>query len=1168
MNNNFRAKQNISAFLCFTLLTSCTSSIIDIGNGPIVNQDTNPLPANNINEPPDRAQTVGSISGNINTQTLVDLSEQMPEKIQVFLHGKSTTVPIKSFSLPSSHVNHAGIATVQLNNGTVLMDLYTGSPKDSIDLSISSTAVSSIMLLPEFITTQADLITKYRQWIESTPEFTSLVSALTEYLKYPQNTGLESRFLGLRDKVAKSVLLKLATPANEFKTQNSRFLPFPDLVQEEFNNSSPVFMSLPGDPLFGNFIKDTYQAQFVVKENQSTQLNVGFTNYTGVGHVGRMSILKSGQADNPSSWNLVPIEHLSDGVPAWNDSKGKKLFANTSPYFLIFPSKIKISPADLLWGLIKRPLGETVDENFGHIKSYSSFDLDANQNLESVLTNSLVTTENFFLTKDLSILNTQRQNTQDYHVSFLKANTRYTMETRSGQNAMKNLGNLLSSTDPYVQMEAYAVCFNIILYTQDLLSLFLGETDEDIDDLSDIIFDKDVLLTTFNLIFKEYPKFFEILTTQSPDALINFISDPDLRNANKQMFDAVGDAIFEKLSDKLKNFSKDQFKKLFLKRFFNSSSFSNALLDYLSGIIKAGKAVSKGLFGSISYLGNLYQDSQAKGNPYRVFNVNRYYPLPSIYDFQLAEDHKSVRFKVLYYNFVGEQAGEHASQIYLNGHEVDLQKAPALYSTLTNTSLIKNLPIPLGKTQTGYGFIDVQLNLTYYDNLLSQDNKIEVRNGSHHSNENKVDFVLPEKALDSSSAISDSSSITSSNIDNNSINTQQPNLRWKYFVNSGLPANITYSPPIDSNGNVYVSHNSALSSIKPDGTLSWTFKPDNGVLDESTEAVLDSENNIYIRGRQNTKKNTLFSIKPNGQLNWTISDVISSPTFTNNTIYCLRQKDSYYNDFFITAVSSEGNILLDSEHFDSVKYLGGFIANPSLMLGTDKTIYLQAPQSGPIAFDLDGKIKWRENYSTVKNYSFKNKTSLKSNNYLILPGNESGISIKNAKGEEIGYYPTHKFPEEYTFTQYPPGGYHSDALVAQPLENPDGNIVLITASGKVHIVAPDGKQIKMFSLFEQNPAGNSYSQGSKTPVIDSEGNIYIPYAKKIYSFTKEGSKNWEYSLPQDSNTYITSSLTIDENGNLYFYASDNCLYSITGAKKPNEKIWYKFNKNKSNSSSF
>ena len=180
-------------------------------------------------------------------------------------------------------------------------------------------------------------------------------------------------------------------------------------------------------------------------------------------------------------------------------------------------------------------------------------------------------------------------------------------------------------------------------------------------------------------------------------------------------------------------------------------------------------------------------------------------------------------------------------------------------------------------------------------------------------------------------------------------------LKWKYIIGKG-----TYTPAVDSNGNVYFGCNDGyFYALNPDGTLKWKYQVSAvGTYIEDSPAIAP-DGTIYAPDEDGY----LWAFNPDGTLKWrygritylsygyTFGDDIYAPAVgPDGTVYFL----TYYGRFY--ALNPDGTLKWkkdlyagdDSFHFHSI------------VVDTNGTIYFGDYWDGYIwAFNPDGTVKWK-----------------------------------------------------------------------------------------------------------------------------------------------------------------------------------------------------------------
>ncbi|MBK8946641.1 MAG: PQQ-binding-like beta-propeller repeat protein [Ignavibacteriae bacterium] len=345
--------------------------------------------------------------------------------------------------------------------------------------------------------------------------------------------------------------------------------------------------------------------------------------------------------------------------------------------------------------------------------------------------------------------------------------------------------------------------------------------------------------------------------------------------------------------------------------------------------------------------------------------------------------------------------------------------------------------------------------------------------------------------------------------------------KWEF----SLPYESRFSPAIDSEGNIYVSANQILYSIKPDGTLKWE-------LDIGSEIrcppIIDQDGWIYIT----TSDWKLQVINPSGIKIWEFKDVNNHPPAIGfTTINSLENEKVIYIasapwNYEMYALNKSGDIIWTFQ-------AGGECYSPSI--GEDGSIYFGSRDKNIYALNPDGSEKWK--YYTEEQFEAP----------FTSPAIDKDGSIY------LTYY-------HGTFYALDSNGtlkwkYDNESSVfyeSSPIIGNDGTLYIMSNNGILIALNQDGT--KKFGF------DTDFYSGYFTPTIGKNGNIYIN-SLGFCMLNPNGELIYKFDLP--NNRY--SSPTINNDGTIYTI-SGNSLYALeTECKGLADSLWSKIGGNKFNS---
>jgi outer membrane protein assembly factor BamB len=289
--------------------------------------------------------------------------------------------------------------------------------------------------------------------------------------------------------------------------------------------------------------------------------------------------------------------------------------------------------------------------------------------------------------------------------------------------------------------------------------------------------------------------------------------------------------------------------------------------------------------------------------------------------------------------------------------------------------------------------------------------------------------------------------------------SRQGATNWIFMTGGSVRA----SPAIASDGTIYIgSLDGRLYSISPGGSTNWAVNLGGQVL---SSPALGVDGTIYVSAISNYF-NALFSLRPDGTTNWIFNlgnvpfAAISSAQFSSPgigpdaTIYVGSQDRNVYS------ISPHGQTNWTFA-MTNVTYSSPAIAN-------DGTIYIGSDDGNLYALDHSGTRKW----------NFRTGTYVESSPAVSADGT---VYIGGLDG----------FFRAFDATGHPKWAQASGGVSASPAICADGSLLVASYASGLYAYSPSG--VILWSL----PA--SPSQTFSSPVVGSDGTIYVTMGTKLYS---------------------------------------------------------------------
>ena len=208
-------------------------------------------------------------------------------------------------------------------------------------------------------------------------------------------------------------------------------------------------------------------------------------------------------------------------------------------------------------------------------------------------------------------------------------------------------------------------------------------------------------------------------------------------------------------------------------------------------------------------------------------------------------------------------------------------------------------------------------------------------------------------------------------------------LRWTFDAGKTWLS----SPAVAADGTIYVSSETGLTALSPDGSVKWRFPAYNVI---SSPAVND-DGTIYFIGRLG-----LYAVNPNGTALW-----------PNPRTY------SGYHGFFSPVVQGSGVVYVNSNFgIAAVRAASGDVIwqterlrvcdTCAMAMGRDGSIFVTQKGGGLTALGIDGAAKW-ESQSSDGDLS---SPAVLANGTIAVGSMTHGVYGVNSDGSEIWAFPT------------------------------------------------------------------------------------------------------------------------------------------------------------------
>lgn len=329
----------------------------------------------------------------------------------------------------------------------------------------------------------------------------------------------------------------------------------------------------------------------------------------------------------------------------------------------------------------------------------------------------------------------------------------------------------------------------------------------------------------------------------------------------------------------------------------------------------------------------------------------------------------------------------------------------------------------------------------------------------------------------------------------------QGTIKWSAVGGSDGP------PAIHPDGKIYLSDSAGYSSVNkgvyvynPDGSLAWTYTPDNSV---TLSPVIGPDGNIYISCYQwNTVLGSsalLYSLRHPSTVNWTYTPrdyLTTSPVITTSGI---------------TYIGSYKGDIIAIDHDVMWRYATGGPIHSSPAIGEDGTVYVGSDDHFIYAIAAAGELRWR--YKTGD--KVRSSPTIGADGTVYVGGTDQMLYALNPDGSL-----------KWSFAS-------AGRIYTSPALDQNG-VVYFGILGKNRLYA-------LSSAGDLNWAVTLGGGTISSPTVGNDGTIYIgSYDNKLYAINIDGKIKWTY----EAGDAIVASPALGLDGTIYFSSLDDYLYAI------------------------
>jgi len=284
-----------------------------------------------------------------------------------------------------------------------------------------------------------------------------------------------------------------------------------------------------------------------------------------------------------------------------------------------------------------------------------------------------------------------------------------------------------------------------------------------------------------------------------------------------------------------------------------------------------------------------------------------------------------------------------------------------------------------------------------------------------------------------------------------------------------------------------------------------------------------------------------------GTLKWkykTDGPIMSSPAIGQDGTIYIGSKDSY-----LYAFSSKGKLKW------RFKTEGGISATPSI--GADGTIYISSWDAYTYAITPDGELKWEYETQSVSSPAIANDRTLLVANihahlFAITP--EGKLKWKSSPDTSLNIFSPVIAAGGAVYSGGSNKVYAHDSLgnfkwsfevpdtcptTTAPLAiDSESNICFCTNGGGFYVLTPQGK-LKA-RLGPQHVLTNELA----SPVIDSDGTIYVNSDGCLWAINPTGDLKWRYRIDSTLRVFSPASPAVGSDGTIYIGTKDRGLIAL------------------------
>lgn len=315
----------------------------------------------------------------------------------------------------------------------------------------------------------------------------------------------------------------------------------------------------------------------------------------------------------------------------------------------------------------------------------------------------------------------------------------------------------------------------------------------------------------------------------------------------------------------------------------------------------------------------------------------------------------------------------------------------------------------------------------------------------------------------------------------------------------GAQAAIAEGPPLEFRGD---RRHTGRASVRGPAAAreAWRFRAGDVV---SAQPVIDAEGNVYVGSHDHF----FYALDANGERRWRTD--LGGPIYSTAAMVGARIFVGSDADHFFCLDAATGEVVWHVRTEDD--------ADTGVAIGPDGTLYFGAG-SDVWAVSQAGEVAWRF------------RTGLK---VFSAPAVDDGGTVYVGSQDDYLYAIASDGHMRWRF-------HADDDIDSSPVVGDDGTIYFASDDHRVYALAPDGEQLWRTDVGSDVRAPVSLGPDDALYVA-----TFAPDARVMQLDARTGARRWAFSIGlSGSREDATSGPLVDPDGNIYFGADDDYVYSL------------------------